>query len=352
MKSIGLDVGNGTTCIIVRGEDGTISRKMYASTYGIYEKDKEKAAIARTSDRYGDESQSNVFAINGREYVIGYQDVQAVGSTPVSTYGREERVHLSAYQTMTRLALLDAATTDGQAGVIEVTLGFGVPNEDYREEKLAEFEKWFKEPITGTKNGEQVVIMVNQVEFLSQPIAVLVDAYYDGEGYVQDEAIEVENILVIDSGSGTLDMTEFRGMKLQKQVSEAIGMNDVYQRVIEAIEKREPKIRTDAYNLEHQIRDQDGKREMMYRHGTSSIPISGLYNDAMNDIWTEMVGRIERRYPDRMRFNRVLLAGGTGDAFAERFVRWMPQIQITEEPQLAIARGLCKYVLSLVGATE
>lgn len=352
MKSIGLDVGNGTTCIVVRREDGAISRKMYASTYGRYDKEKEKTAIGTVKNQSGGERGPNVFALKGREYIIGYQDVQAVGSTPLSTYGREERVHLNAYQTMTRLALLDAATMDGETGVIEVALGFGVPNEDFREEKLGEFAKWFKEPITGAKNGEQVVVMVNQFEFLSQPIAVLVDAYYDDEGYVQDESIEVENILVIDSGSGTLDMTEFRGLKLQKQASEALGMNDVYQRVIESIEKREPKVRADAYNLEHQIRGQEGRQDMVYRHGTLTIPITDLYDEAMNDIWIDMVGRIERRYPDRMRFNRVLLAGGTGDAFAERFAQWMPQIQKPAEPQLAIARGLCKYVISLVGATE
>lgn len=352
MKSFGLDVGNGTTCIVVRGEDGSISHKMYASTYGLYDKDREKAAIGTPKNQRSDVVRTDVFTLNGREYVIGYQDVQAVGSTPVSTYGREERVHLGAYQTMTRLALMDAATTDGETGVIEVSLGFGVPNEDFREEKLAEFAKWFKEPITGAKNGEQIVVMVNQVEFLSQPIAVLVDAYYDDEGYVQDQSIEAENVLVIDSGSGTLDMTEFRGMKLQKQASEAIGMNDVYQHVIEEIEKRQPKVRADAYNLEHQIRSQDGKQEVVYQQGTLCIPITDLYVNAMNDIWTDMVGRIERRYPDRMRFNRVLLAGGTGDAFAERFARWMPHIQKMAEPQLAIARGLCKYVVSLVGVTE
>ncbi|KPV45654.1 hypothetical protein [Alicyclobacillus ferrooxydans] len=352
MKSIGLDVGNGTTCLVARREDGSVSRRMFASTYGLYDKEKEKTAIGTPKDRASGGSRANVFTLHGREYVIGYQDVQAVGSTPMSTYGREERVHLGAYQTMTRLALLDAATMDGETGVIEVALGFGLPNEDYREEKLAEFTKWFQEPVTGAKNGEQVVVMVKQLELLSQPIAVLVDAYFDDEGYVQDESIESENILVIDSGSGTLDMTEFRGMKLQKQASEAIGMNDVYQRVIEEIEKRQPKVRADAYNLEYQIRSQDGQQELVYQHGTLSIPITDLYVNAMNDIWMDMVGRVERRYPDRMRFNRVLLAGGTGDAFAQRFAQWMPHIQKTTEPQLAIARGLCKYVVSLVGAAE
>jgi plasmid segregation protein ParM len=346
MKSIGLDVGNGSTCIVVRGEKGKGVSRMYSTTYGLYDADKERSAMGSRRDD-SNKIRPPVFSLNGREYVLGYEDIKAVGGQPISTYGREERIHLSAYHTMTKLALLDAATMDGQTGVIEVALGMGVPNEDYREDKLSEFKAWFKEPVTGTKNGEQVVVMVKYLEILSQPIAVLMDAYYDDEGFVKDEDIENQNVLVIDSGSGTLDMTEFRGTNLQKQVSEPIGMNDVYQVIIEGIEKRESKVRVDAYDLEFQLRQQDNSEEKVYQYGKLSLTITDIWQKAMDDAWENMVGRIERRHPDRMRFHRALLAGGTGDAFSGRFKAWMPQIQKTEKPQLAIARGLCKYAVSV-----
>ncbi|MCL6441873.1 MAG: recombinase [Alicyclobacillus sp.] len=349
MKHIGLDVGNGSTCIFVRTEDGSTLSAMYPSTYGVFDPEKIQSVLGlKTSQN----KMPDVFTLNQRRYVLGYSAVRAVGSEPFSTYGREERIQLEAFRTLTKLALLDAATLDGCTGVIEVSLGFGVPNEDYREDKLQRISEWFSEPITGAKNGQQVVVMVKELEFLSQPIAVLVDAYNDTDGYVQDASIENENILVIDSGSGTLDMTEFRGTRLQKQVSEAIGMNDVYQIVLEDIERREPKVRVDPYDLEYQIRNQAGKRELVYNYGTLSVPITDIYRKAFDDTWETMVGRIERRYPDRTRFHRVLLAGGTGDAFYERFTQWMPQIQKMPDPQLSIARGLCKYIVALSSASS
>ena len=344
MKHIGLDVGNGSTCMFVRLEDGTTLSNMYSSTYGVYDADKTQSVPGRPSSVHNN---LDVFTLNQRSYVLGYAAVKASGSEPFSTYGREERIHLGAFRTLAKLALLDAATMDGETGVIEVSLGFGVPNEDYREDKLEFVKLWFSEPITGTKNGEQVVVMVKDLEFLSQPIAVLMDAYNDTDGFIRDPSLAHENVLVLDSGSGTLDMTEIRAMNLHKQVSEAIGMNDVYQRVLEDIERREPKVRADAYDLEYQLRNQDGEEERVYRYGPLSIPITDAYRKALDDVWSNMVGRIERRVPDRTRFHRVLLAGGTGDAFYNRFSEWMPQIQKTTDPQLSIARGLCKYVVSL-----
>lgn len=348
MKSIGLDVGNGSTCIVIQGEKG-VQQTYFASTYGLYNKDRQRVAID-TMDQTSEVV--HVYTLNGRDYVLGYEDVKRVGSSPISTYGREERLHLSGFQTLLRLSLLQAATVDGQTGVIEVALGVGVPNEDYRKDSVELITKWFKEPLSGAVDGQQVVVMVKNVEVLSQPIAVLVDEFYDDQGFVRDQKVASENVLVIDSGSGTLDMSEFREMKLQNEVSEAIGMNDVYQQVIEAIEKRDPKFRVDAYDLEYQIRSQQNNKEIIYRQGISTLPITDVYQQAMDDVWNQMVGRIERRYPDRKRFDRVLLAGGTGDAFADRFQKWVPQIRKTKEPQMAIARGLCKYAIASTETEE
>jgi len=344
LKTIGLDVGNGSTCMFVRSEDGQVQSKMYASTFGVYDPEKQKTV--GHSNR-AESVAPDVFLWNGRSYVLGFANVLACSSTPVSTYAREERTRLSSFETLTKLALLDAATMDGATGVIEVTLGFGVPNEDYRAHKVQELEKWFDEPITGSKNGNQVVVLVKHVEIQSQPIAVLMDAYYDEHGEVRDECLSTEEVLVIDAGSGTLDMTEFRAFKLHALVSEAVGMNDMYRTVMADIRHREPKVRIDAFELEHQLRGQEGHSEMHYTYGNVTTPVTKVYQQSMDDLWVNIVGRIEQLFPDWTRFHRVLLAGGTGEALLDRFVAWMPRIQKTEEPQMAIARGLCKYAYSV-----
>lgn len=342
MKTIGLDVGNGSTCVFVRAEDGRVQSKMIASTFGAYDPEKQKT-VGHSARNW---AVPDVFSLQGRPYVIGYEDVRSSGSTPVSTYAREERTRLSAFETLTKLSLLDAATLDGSTGVIEVSLGFGVPNEDYREQKVQELASWFTEPITGSRNGNQVVVLVKHLEIQSQPIAVLMDAYYDEAGHIRDASLSDEDVLVIDAGSGTLDITAFRAFKLHALVSEPVGMNDVYRGIMADIHQREGKVRVDAFDIEHQLRAQEGKTEFTYVYGSTAVPITKRYQQEMDDLWVNIVGRIEQLFPDWTRFHRVLLAGGTGDALVPRFAKWMPRIQRTQDPQMAIARGLCKYAYS------
>ena len=346
MKYIGLDVGNGSTCIYVRYEDGTIDEVSIASTFGYFDDEPTAAVAGKTKALSAD-----IYTLGGRQYALGYKDVAEVGTEPIGTYSREDRIHLGAYQKLVKLALLMAATMNGDTGVIEVALGFGVPNEDYRDEQLGEITKWFAEPTTGGKNGQQLIVTVKQLELVSQPIAVLLDAYYDQNGTVRDTDIEKEDTLVIDSGSGTLDMTELRGFRILKQTSKAAGMNDVYKLATEYIERREPKVRVNPYDLEQQIRSQIAAKEMFYRYGRIVVSITAAYQKAIETVWDLMVNSIEREYPNRTRFHRVQLAGGTGEAFYSQFVKWMPQIEKSPDPQMAIARGLCKYVISLAFAS-
>jgi len=66
----------------------------------------------------------------------------------------------------------------------------------------------------------------------------------------------------------------------------------------------------------------------------------------MRQVWDRMQQGIQYAYPDRSSFGRVILAGGSGEAFRNYFLAWMPSIRIAPEPQLAVARGLYKYALA------
>jgi len=349
MKVIGLDVGNGSIAMYIRGEDGTVVTDTYSSVYGTYYRDTQNVSLNQAKKpKDGEQAKAaDVFTFEKRDYVLGYENVGAIGSTPISAYDREERIGRREFQTLSKLALLDAATKDGSTGIIEVVLGFGTPAEDYRDRIIGELKRWFAEPIVGLKNGQQVVVMVKYLEIVSQPIAVLMDAYYlDNEGISTDESLQESDVLVIDSGSGTLDMSEFHGTTLMKQVSEPVGMNDVYAYVIREIEKKEPKARVDAYDLESQLRLQDGQTEFKYEYGRLSIDVTDMLKMGMDLTWERMVGAVTRRFPDRLKFHRVLLAGGTGEAFESYYTAWMSNIELLEDPQLAISRGLGKYVLA------
>ena len=66
----------------------------------------------------------------------------------------------------------------------------------------------------------------------------------------------------------------------------------------------------------------------------------------MHQTWERMKRIIMRHFPDRKEFDRILLAGGSGSAFLSQFEKWHPDLFVAQDAQLAIARGMLKYLLA------
>ena len=338
MITIGLDVGNGSIGMAVAVPEGTVVSNTYPSVFAAYSGTTGVPMPGRTTVMPAD-----VFTFENRDYVLGYESIQLASATPIGAFDREDRLYRREFQTLTKLALLDAATMATNDDIIEVNLVLGAPVEDFTPDKIGELKRWFTQPVVGAKNGRQIVVRLRDVEVISQPAAVLMDAYLNDQGYVADEAIAHGRVLVIDSGSGTLDLTDFEELKILRQFSDPVGMNDVYRTLMEVIQAAEPKARVNLYDLEHQLRRQDHSPHTVYQFGRFHMDLTDARTRAMNDTWEHMVDAISTRFPDRLVFSRVLLAGGAGDAFRSYFQSWMPAIEAVSEPQLAVARGLCKY---------
>lgn len=334
---IGLDVGNGSIGMGVRNKDAVL----YATMPSVYGRVDNAQQVLSVSGK--PKQQPDVFSLGAETFVLGYDNVRAIHSTPIGAYDREQRFESAQFETLSKLALLDAATRNGQTGVLEVDLVFGTPAEDYTPRTRDIVQQWFATPVTGAKNGQHVVVMVQRIEVTPQPFAVFIDAYVTDDGFVDKEEMESEDILVIDSGSGTLDLSEIHRLELSKQSSIPAGLNDVYQRILDLVQRREPKVYATTYDLEHQLRAQDGASQVVFEYGRVKMDITKFKEQAMQHVWDRMQQGIQHRYPDRSMFKRVLLAGGSGDAFRDYFVKWMPGIEVMPAPQLSVARGLMKY---------
>ena len=340
MKVIGLDVGNGSVCFAVSNEVGASSNEdSYQSVFAEYVPPLAEHAALGLSKA----ADVHVFSFGGRDYVLGYEAVRATGGTPISAYDREDRLRLDTFQTLTKLALLDAATRDGSHDVMDISLVLGVPVEDFQRDKLSVLERWFTEPIVGAKNGQSVILSIKYLKIISQPIAVLMDQYLTTEGYVADKTLESAKVLVIDAGSGTLDMTEFNDLAMGARFGEAIGMNDVYRQIVANIQRENPKVRVNVHDLEYQLRNQDGQLRLEFEYGASMLDITTITRLAMERVWTQMEQFVTARYPDRTMYKQIFVAGGTGQAFADRFRAWSEAFELVRDPQLSIARGMAKF---------
>lgn len=338
MITIGLDVGNGSIGIAAAQPDGTVVKKTYPSVFAEH---REQTSVRMP----GKESlvPESVFTLDHRDYVLGYASIQAASASPIGAFDRERRIHRREFQVLTQLALLDAITMVTDGGVVEAQLVLGTPVEDFHVATIQELKRWFAEPLVGARNGRQVVIRLQNIEVISQPAAVLMDTYLDERGYVADGEIAQGRVLVIDSGSGTLDLTDFEALKILRQFSEPVGIHDVYRQLMEVIQAEEPKARVNLYDMENQLRRQDPTGKLTYQFGRFHLDLTDAHKRAMNRVWEQMVDALTTRFPDRLIFSRVLLAGGSGDAFRSYFQSWMPTLEVVPEPQLAVARGLCKY---------
>lgn len=346
MVIIGLDVGNGSIGMGIH-DNGSVLYNLMPSVYGRFDSTHEVLSVSGKSKQLPD-----VFTLGSESFVLGYENIRTVHSTPIGAYDRENRFESTQFETLSKLSLLDAATRNGKTGVLEVDLVFGTPAEDYTARTKEIVHQWFSTPVTGAKNGQQVVIMVKRIEITPQPFAVFIDAYVTEDGFVDKEEMETEDILVIDSGSGTLDLSEIHRLELSKQSSIPAGLNDVYQHILELIQQREPKVYATTYDLEHQLRAQDGSSQFQFEYGRVKMDITKFRDQSMRQVWDRIQQGIQQRYPDRSIFKRVLLAGGSGDAFRNYFLKWMPTIEIMPEPQLSVARGLMKYGILKFGDTH
>ncbi len=344
MKHVGLDVGNGSVCFVVRDESGKITSDVYPSVFGVYE-EKDSIAIGGSTAK----KVNRVFTLGDSRYVLGYEDLKKASAKAISAYDRDDRISRKEFRNLTYLALMDAATRDGSHGIIEVTLGVGVPSEDFRQSVIEKIKDWFGTPVTGSVNGNQVVIVVKHVEILSQPVSALINQYLDDNGFVQDEAVEDGRYLIIDCGSGTMDMTELNGLAIVRQVSYPLGMNDVYMGLLDVVRSK-TKLRPSMYDIEYQIRKHTGSKEKVYVSGRYSVDLTEDYERIVSSIATQMISAVTSEFPDRADIDRIFLAGGTGQAMAPYLLNAIDGLELCEEPQLAIARGLYKYVVSLTGA--
>ena len=345
MLKIGLDVGNGS--IVMAVNDGNAMKtRVLASTFGVA--DREVISVVGGNNPYQAYKLSN-----GTTYALGYEAVKSYHADFLDSYSRDNRYESESFKLMNHLALLEATTMMTKSKVIEVELELGVPAEYFRKDTVNTLRSWFASPLAAEVNGETVVLMVRKTEVISQPIAVFLDAYYADDGLVRDEKLISQDVLIIDGGSGTLDLAHLRGGAVVKQSSEAVGINDVYAKVISEIRKLHPTFRIDPIRLEAQLRAQDAQATKIVAGGHFSVDVTKMLQTATEEVWTRTKNAIQRQFPAVDQFERILLAGGSaGGAFENHFRSWNPFVTVVDRPQESIARGLCKHLMAAEVATH
>lgn len=279
---------------------------------------------------------------------------------PINTYTTQDRYQQKPYKLLTEFSLSELCE-DGD----ELLVVTGLPSS----QKGSPYEKDLRKTIDGahvvTKNDEEKIFKVRELETLTQPLGTLMYVYLDDNGNVQDGDVREEYIGVIDIGGGTLDLDGIRGLDAVKDDRATVnaGMYSVYQNIADYINHENPEAGATAKQVEFQIL---GSNPDSYRISKrASIDIGKIKDKLFKAYAEDAIPQINQRWTNRSKFDRIYMTGGAAKPLAPYFKEWEKDIVIIEDVpqstplqnitninQMANVIGFYRYGVLLSGAMD
>jgi plasmid segregation protein ParM len=333
---------NGPLMFVIDHGNGQVKAK--SSKREIVAKSAYAKASAVGVDSYGDgKDEVATFVSNidrDKEYVWGTGVVDAVDHKDLQdSYTLQDRYSQKEYQLLTDFILAELAA-DFDEDVISVHVITGIPSEEHGTSAQQSLEKVFNGSVhTVRRNGKDHIIKVEKVTVLPQSAGALFVSIYE------DRRAELAQsyVGVIDIGSGTAVGDGYNRLKRQPNdvFTMREGMNDVYSAVRRKLIADNPNIRATVRSIEKTVTDPNynGKYVQTSKIGAD---ISHILDDAINEYADRLASYITSEWPDRTKFETILVAGGgaalVGKALAKRL-----DVDVLTDPALANLRGFYTF---------
>lgn len=335
---VALDTGNGELKVV----SDAVSRLRVGGVLG-----RVKETEGRTKISSG--STLTTYEVEGdpQKWVIGYHDVDRIKAEPLSVAGREgmQRYNQPLYATYAKIGLALGLGEERPSKILLVT---STPARDALDNKILENLNDLLTDAHKVKiNGERVIMNVMKYESMSETEASLYDVYLDNEGYVADETIEKQDVLVINAGFGTTDVSRYNNLEYIPLDRETIKVSylDVLQRVREWLEKtvgKEIRVQEVARQLSEQM-DQAKKKFVFVDEEVDGF--HDVYKKAVDDVFQDLRAELNLIVPDPDLFPRIRVVGGAAadTIWGEHFKKWSKRVEIPADPQFSSARGMYRY---------
>ncbi|MGG3278936.1 hypothetical protein [Paenibacillus solani] len=335
---VSMDTGNGGNKII----SDTVKRKYYEAVIGRYEAPPEQSRMNKKKSATAYQVESDP-----QQWLVGYDAIEEYKLTPIPIHARDslQRYSQKMFSYYAKIGLAQAV--ENAPDMVPILLITSTPAYDYHNPDV---RKQLNEVLFDLHkvhiNDERKVINVVQYEPMSETEAILYDLYFDDNGNVADENIENEDILVINCGFGTTDLSRYDEMSYIKLKKETLktSFRDVYQRCADWLSttlKRQIDVQEVARQLESQ------KEEKIKIFEFVKEPVAGFndtYRSAVEGVFADLIAEMNGIIDDPDLFNRIVCVGGPIEEWGPMFKEWNTRrVQIPEDPQFATARGMYKY---------
>lgn len=275
-----------------------------------------------------------------KEYVWGPGVIDAVDHQELQdSYTLQDRYSQKEYRLLTDFILAELAA-DFDEDILSVHIVTGVPSEEHGTSAQKSLEDVFTGSVhTVRRNGRDHIIKIEQVTVLPQSTgALFVSIFEDRRADLAQSYVGV-----IDIGSGTAVGDGYNRFKRQPNdvFTMREGMNDVYSAVRRKLIAANPNIRATIRSIEKTVTspDYNGKYVQTSKIGAD---IGHLVDDAINEYADRLASYITSEWPDRTKFETILVAGG-GAALVGKALSKRLDVEVLAEPALANLRGFYTF---------
>lgn len=209
---------------------------------------------------------------------------------------------------------------------------------------------------------------------LSQAVCALLGAASDDEGEENENSKVLEKlpVLVIDGGYKTVGLFKLTTIKMvdEAESNGDLAMGTVHRRVAERLKKEYERNNIHQFSIPAILEDPHTHGEITYiKDGnTSTVNIQTLLEEESEKVCDELIEYINKKYEDLLDIKQILITGGTGAAYYERFMEYIREhkahlvnnVILTNytflgkpiDPVYAIAVGMYKTLLNQIHMAE
>lgn len=334
---IGMDLGNGFVKAVAKE-----AMRQFPTQHGFYELPNLPSSLWGSSNERVVEKRDNGWV------VYGYDAEQALDPRFIRRINGAADVDNIDQLRNYVLATLSSIFNPG---VYNITMIYGLPvknfNEEYTKRNIAYGFKPSGEPTpfyTANNMGEYTFIF-DRISFIAQPTGTLWDMLLDKNGKVsvnRDFDPANENVMVVDIGSGTVDVN------MVQRLTPNPGLSFSFDAGINYILDDLRKEMVEVYGLQLQTPTlRECLQTLTYHNNNTNetLQLDGLISEIASTWWTSIAQGVHARISDLSAVNRIFLTGGGAGLFYDFAVEHYGshRVFMPTQPVTANASGFYKY---------
>ncbi|MGG3489779.1 hypothetical protein ABES19_08195, partial [Brevibacillus choshinensis] len=162
-----------------------------------------------------------------------------------------------------------------------------------------------------------------------------------------DEKIENQDVLVINAGFGTTDISRYNGLEYIKLETETI--NTSYLDVIKLLKvyvDSKLKKSIPREEISRQLDQQINQTEKKFVYVEEEVPgFNEEYYKAVDSAFNDLFADLKVIVEDPDLYPRIIVVGGAAvdSIWGKKFKQWSRRVEIPADPQFAATRGMYNY---------